>query len=114
MLEQINPYELNLQANIEIRSVDKSSGQTVETWSTAYTGVWMKRMSPPRGSEGQEANQMVATQRDTFKIREEGRTITAKDYRIVMNGEYYYITGVRPFKSSLNFKLLDTEKRDNT
>lgn len=113
MLTQINPYQLNLQASIEVRTVDKSSGQKVETWAEAHAGVWMKRLAPPRGNETTEAMQRVAVQRDSFLIRQEGRTITAADHRINLSGEKFYITGVRPYKSSLDMQVLDTEKRDN-
>lgn len=113
MLTKINPYEFNLQADIEVRTVDKSSGQTVPTWAADYSSVWMKRLNPPRGSEREEAQQPVGIQRDTFQIRNEGQIITAKDHRIALNGEYYYIVGTRPFKSSIDMLLLDTEKRDN-
>jgi hypothetical protein len=113
MIEKINPYEFNLQGTIELRTVDKTTGQAVETWSSAYSNVWMKRLAPPRGSENQEAFQTVAVQKDSFLIMNEGFTITAKDHRILMGGSYYYIVGVRPFKSSLNYIVLDTEQRDN-
>jgi hypothetical protein len=113
MLTSLNPYELNLQADIEVRTVDKSTGEDVPTWVVQNPNVWMKRLAPPRGTENTEAMQRVAVQRDSFLIREEGRTITAANHRINQNGELFYITGVRPYKSSLDMKVLDTEKRDN-
>lgn len=115
MIENFNPYELNILANIEKRTIDKSSGQVVETWGVEYANVWMKRLSPPRGTETQQANQTVGVQRDSFLLRDEYRDpmITAADFRIVFERRNYYVTGKRPFKSSLNFIVLDTERRDN-
>lgn len=113
MLTSLNPYQLNLQADIEVRTVDKSTGEKVETWATDFASVWMKRLAPPRGTETTEAMQRVAVQRDSFLIRNEGLTITPADHRISLDGEKFYITGERPYKSSLDMKVLDTEKRDN-
>lgn len=110
-----NPFEMNLQGNIEKRTIDKSTGQNVETWAAEYSNVFMKRLNPPRGREVQEGMQPVALQTDSFMIVDENRSpaITAADFRISLGGEYYYITGVRPFQSGLIYLILDTEKRDN-
>lgn len=113
MIEKINPYQLNLQGSIEVRSIDKSSGESIPTWSEDFANVWMKRLPPPRGSENQESLQSVGVQKDSFLIVNEGRTITSKDHRIVMDSQNFYIVGVRPYKSSLNYLVLDTEQRDN-
>ena len=114
-MNHLNPYELNLQGTIEKRTVDKSNGQVKETWAPEYSNVFMKRLPPPRGREVQEGMQPVALQVDSFLIVDEDRSpaITAADFRISLGGEYYYITGVRPFKSGLIYLILDTEKRDN-
>ena len=112
MIAEKNPYQLNTIGNIEVRSVDKSSGQTVVSWSTQHANVYMQRMAPPRGVETNGAMQDVAEQRDTFKIRKEGKTVTKKNHRIAIGGEYFYVSGVRPFKSSLDFILLDTTSND--
>ncbi|MEM7298231.1 MAG: head-tail adaptor protein, partial [Bacteroidota bacterium] len=114
MLAQVNTYELNLLGKIQMRTVTKTDfGEAVESWADVYTSVYMKRLPPRRGSEVEENRQTVGVQSDSFVIRKENRTPTAADYRIVYDSKNYYITGVRPYKTSLDYIVLDTELRDN-
>ena len=112
MIAEKNPYQLNTIGNIEVRTIDQSSGQAVPSWSAEYSNVYMKRLAPPRGTETNGAMQDMAVQRDSFLIRKEGKTVTAKNHRIVIDSEYFYVSGVRPYKSSINFIVLDTTSND--
>lgn len=107
----INPWHFNLIGFIQKPVVD-TTNETVTTWETVYENVYMRRLAPPRGREGQSQNQTVGTQLDSWHMWK-GDMYIELDYRLIQNDRIFYITGERPFQSSLDQIVLDTEVRDN-
>lgn len=116
MIELLNPaYQFNIKGTVCKRTTENSEGQHVESYHMILGDLWMKRLAPPRGNENEEAFQAVGIQRDSFlthNLREHTHEITRNDL-IIVDGLGYFITGIRPYKSSNNYIVFDTEFRDN-
>ena len=103
--------DLNLKGLIQKPETTNSYGEVKTTWATAHTNVYMRRMAPLRGSQGQENNQTVTSTQATFLM---WAIYLETDYRIVLSDQIYYVIGEpRPYKGDLNKILVDTELRDN-
>lgn len=113
MLPTTNPVELDHIGDIITVSYTKVNGEKANTRSTTYSSVRSKKLMPLRGSESQETNQKVATERNSWQIRKEDRAIVPKNMIYVVGGKDHHITSVREFKGSRFFLVLDTEYRDN-
>lgn len=116
MIEQINRYELNISAILETPTDNGTNGEQDISWSTKtgaqYADMRVKRLGPPRTIESYENMQVVSENKDSFLVERCNRSFTAKD-RLNISSEYYHIVGERPYKSSINFVVLDTVKKDN-
>ena len=112
----INPFHFNVTGTLERKTVDKSTGQRVETWAATgearYTDMRMQQINS-RGSENYEADQQVAQLKGSFIMHAEDRAFVPATDRIVVNSENYYIEGVRPWKSSNKFIVVDWIYKDN-
>lgn len=119
MIGFINPYELNVKGNYQ-EATDAGGSEETFTWATKtgaqYENMAMSKLASMRTDEKYEAHQQISETRATFKVMKQNRVFFPKGrLEIVEDGStnYYYITGIRPFKGFSNILMIDAEIKDN-
>lgn len=105
------PALLDQSGTIESVSYTDNQGESIQTWSTSISGFKFGWLNPLRGSEANEAQKAVSTQKRSALFRTENRTIDAT-MRLVTNSENWYIQAVRPYMGSRNWSVLDLIYKD--
>lgn len=114
---EIPARELRWSGDIyETEVTDEGLGQDTPNEVLLYSGVKSKRLNPLRtdGSEVYELDQQVAKLKASWLIRNDrSKTITANKHYYVVEGVYYHITAVRPYKGNRYYLVLDSISRDS-
>lgn len=113
MIEAINPAELDVVGTVQTATRTRTNGEErITSWANTYSNVWSKQLRPLRQGEAEESKQQTALERNSFVVRMESRSIVPKDMRYLIGSKAHMIVGVRPYKMSRNYLVLDTEYRD--
>lgn len=110
----VNPRSMYIIGDIYHAIETQERGESKKDWVLLYQGVKSAPLQPLRASELYEGNQEVATNTSSWLIRNEStRSIVAKDMAYLVDGQYHRISGVRRYKQSRKYLVLDTIYRDS-
>lgn len=110
----INPADMKYSGTIEEpAAITVVNGQKDFSWSAKYTGVKAMRLAPikARGVEEEDERQPKSRNLDSWVIW----SLSGLDatMRFLVDGEYYYIESIRPYKGSRSIVIIDTVKKDS-